>query len=160
MVLLEQGSCQHVGQMFRGVPHEVFPHEQNQCSEGENFKLPANFTRIHPQSVREALGLCLSLPPPRVEDWLMLQNFYEGLTTMSKGTSMLLLEEHSSPSPSTMPQHSLRKIVANQSWGEERKTQKGMHTMKETDLLAAKLDLLMKRLDDCAPKKEATTSTV
>jgi hypothetical protein len=32
--------------------------------------------------------------------------------------------------------------------------------MKETDLLAAKIDLLMKRLDDHAAKKEATTSTV
>jgi hypothetical protein len=32
--------------------------------------------------------------------------------------------------------------------------------MKERDLLAAKIDLLMKRLDDHATKKEATTSTV
>ena len=26
----------------------------------------------------------------------------------------------------------INKMVSNQSWGEERKTQKGMHTMKET----------------------------
>jgi hypothetical protein len=32
--------------------------------------------------------------------------------------------------------------------------------MKEVDLLATKIDLLMKRLDDRAAKKEATTSTV
>jgi hypothetical protein len=32
--------------------------------------------------------------------------------------------------------------------------------MKETDLLAVKIDLLMKRLDDHAVEKEATTSTV
>jgi hypothetical protein len=31
--------------------------------------------------------------------------------------------------------------------GEEHKTQKDKHTMKETDLLAAKIDLLMKWLD-------------
>jgi hypothetical protein len=32
--------------------------------------------------------------------------------------------------------------------------------MKETDLLAIKIDLLMKRLDDHAVEKEATTRTV
>jgi hypothetical protein len=35
-----------------------------------------------------------------------------------------------------------------------------MHTVKETDLLAAKIDLLMKRLDDHATDKDAMTSTV
>jgi hypothetical protein len=35
-----------------------------------------------------------------------------------------------------------------------------MHTVKETDLLAAKIDLLMKRLDDHATDKDALTSTV
>ena len=65
MVLPEQGSYQHVGQMFRGVPRKVFPHGQNQCPEGENFKLPADFTRIHSQGMGEALGLHPSLPVPR-----------------------------------------------------------------------------------------------
>ena len=32
----------------------------------------------------------------------------------------------------------IEKMVANQSWGEERKQQKGMHTMKEMDMLATK----------------------
>jgi hypothetical protein len=35
-----------------------------------------------------------------------------------------------------------------------------MHTVKETDLFATKIDLLMKRLDDRAVEKEAATSTV
>jgi len=38
----------------------------------------------------------------------------------------------------------IEKMVANQSWGEERKQQKGMHSMKEADMLAAKIDLLKK----------------
>ena len=54
----------------------------------------------------------------------------------------------------------IEKIVANQSWGEEHKQQKGMHSMKEADMLVAKIDLLMKRLDDRATKKEAMKSTV
>jgi len=35
-----------------------------------------------------------------------------------------------------------------------------MQTVKETDMLAAKIDLLMKRLDDRAQEKEAMTSIV
>jgi hypothetical protein len=35
-----------------------------------------------------------------------------------------------------------------------------MHTVKETDMLATKIDLLMKRLDDHAQEKEAMTSTI
>jgi hypothetical protein len=35
-----------------------------------------------------------------------------------------------------------------------------MHTVKEKDLLAAKIDLSMKRLDDRIADKDATTSTV
>ena len=35
-----------------------------------------------------------------------------------------------------------------------------MHTVNEADMLAAKIDLLMKRLDDRAAEKEAMKSTV
>ena len=52
----------------------------------------------------------------------------------------------------------IEKMVANKSWGEGRNTQKGMHPMKEMDLLAAKIDLLMKKLDNRAT--EPTTGTV
>ena len=54
----------------------------------------------------------------------------------------------------------IEKMVANQSWGEERKQQKGMLTVKETDMLATKMDLLVKRLDLRATEKEAMKSTV
>jgi hypothetical protein len=53
------------------------------------------------------------------------------------------------------------KMVANQGWGEDRtpaKTQKGMHTVKEMDLLAAKIDLLLKKFDERAT--DINTSTV
>jgi hypothetical protein len=54
-------------------------------------------------------------------------------------------------------------MVTNQGWSEERtqpKIQKGMHTMKETDMLATKMDLLLKRLDERATEKEAMYDTV
>jgi len=37
---------------------------------------------------------------------------------------------------------------------------KGMHTVKETYMLAAKIDLLIKRLDERADEKEAIYGTV
>jgi predicted RNase H-like nuclease (RuvC/YqgF family) len=54
----------------------------------------------------------------------------------------------------------INKMLSNQSWGEERKTQKGMHTVKETDMLAAKIELLMKRLEEWAQDKEVMKGTV
>jgi len=82
-----------------------------------------------------------------MEDWLVLQNFYEGLTPMSKGHvdaaaggAFLSLTIKNA---TTL----IEKMVANHSWGEGRKTQKVMHTVKETDLLAAKIYLLMKILN-------------
>ena len=54
----------------------------------------------------------------------------------------------------------INKMVSNQSWGEERKLQKGMHTMKETDMLAAKIDILLSRLNKRAHEKEAMKATV
>jgi hypothetical protein len=51
-------------------------------------------------------------------------------------------------------------MVANQSWGEERKEQKGMQTVKEVDMLATKMDLLLKRLDERATDKEAMKSII
>jgi hypothetical protein len=44
----------------------------------------------------------------------------------------------------------VKKMVSNQGWSEEhlQPHTKGMHTVKEMDMLAAKMDLLMKRLDE------------
>jgi hypothetical protein len=54
----------------------------------------------------------------------------------------------------------IEKMVANQSEGEKRKQQKCMHTMKEADMLAIKMDLLLKRLDERAANKEAMKGTI
>jgi len=82
-----------------------------------------------------------------MENWLVLQNFYERLTPMSKGHvdaadggAFLSLTIDGAMALT-------KKMVANQSHGEERKQQKGMHTVKGVDMLATKMDLLLKRLD-------------
>ena len=93
----------------------------------------------------------LACPHYGMDKWLVLQSFYNGLTTTSRahldaaaggayldlmiGKAMALIE----------------KMVSNQDWNEERsqpRTEGGMHTVKETDMLAAKLDLLLKKLDE------------
>ena len=44
----------------------------------------------------------------------------------------------------------INKMVSNQAEGRKGKQKKGMHTVKETDMLSTKIDLLMKRLDERA----------
>jgi hypothetical protein len=66
-------------------------------------------------------GAC---PHHEILDWLVLQNFYEGLMTMSKGhidaaargAFLSLIVANAT----TL----IEKMVANQSWGEDHKTQK------------------------------------
>ncbi len=56
----------------------------------------------------------------------------------------------------------IEKMVSNMGWSEERlqTSQRGMHTVKETELLAAKLDLLMKRLDDHEKRPQGTVKAL
>jgi hypothetical protein len=52
----------------------------------------------------------------------------------------------------------VEKMASNQGWNEERtQTRKrggGMHQLKEVNILSAKMDLLMKRLDERADEKK------
>ena len=95
-----------------------------------------------------------------MEEWLVLQNFYVGLTPMSKGHVDATAGGAFLYLTTNVAKAVIKKMVANQSWGEEHKQQKGMHSMNEANMLAAKIDLLMKRLDDRAAEKEAMKSTV
>ena len=54
------------------------------------------------------------------------------------------------------------KMLSNQGWGDERGTtkQKGMHTLKEVDMLSAKMDLLMKRLEERSNEKDVMRNPV
>ena len=93
----------------------------------------------------------LACPHLGMDEWLMLQSFYNGLTTTSRahldaaaGGAYLDLTIAKATAL-------IKKMVSNQGWNEEHsqpRTKGGMHTIKETDMLAAKLDLLMKKLDE------------
>jgi rubrerythrin len=81
-----------------------------------------------------------------MDDWIILQNFYNRLTptaydhinAAAGGAFFSLTIDRA--------QALIAKMVSNQCWNEERlqPRQRGMHTVKETNMLAAKLDLLKK----------------
>src|SRR6185295_3969019 len=86
-----------------------------------------------------------------MDEWLVLQSFYNGLTTTSRthldaaaGGAYLDLTI-------TKATTLIENMVSNQGWNEERslpRTKGGMHTIKEMELLAANLDLLLKKHDE------------
>ena len=97
-----------------------------------------------------------------MEDWLILQNFYNGLTSTSRAqidaTTGGAFFSHIVSRATAL----IEKMVSNQGWSEDRlQTQEdGMHTAKETDMLAKKLDLLIKHLDEHDTIKGKTYGTV
>jgi hypothetical protein len=78
-----------------------------------------------------------------MEDWLLRQTFYHGLTTSARENidaaargSFLSLTIHEA---TTL----VEKIASNQGWNEERtqpRKRGGMHQVKEVDMLSAKMD--------------------
>ena len=92
-----------------------------------------------------------------MENWLLMQTFYHGLTNSTRenmdaaarGAFLSL----------TLPWATalVEKIASNQGWSEEHlqpHKRGGMHQVKEVDMLSAKMDLLMKRLEDWANDKQ------
>jgi hypothetical protein len=90
-------------------------------------------------------------------DWLLMQTFYHGLTTSARENidavargSFLSLTIHEA---TTL----VEKIASNQGWNEERtqpRKRGGMRQVKEVDMLSAKMDLLMKKLDERDQQKK------
>ena len=69
--------------MLQGVPRKILPARQNKCPAQENFKFPADRDGIHPRSLGEAAGIHPGLSSG-MDEWLILQSFYNGLTTTSR----------------------------------------------------------------------------
>jgi len=101
---------------------------------------------------QEYIAAC---PHHGMEEWLIIQSFFNGLNTPAQnhidaasGGSFLSL---SVPEAKAL----VEKIASNQSWKGERQQQlhKGIHHIDSIDMLAAKIDFLMKRLE--SPHQEA-----
>jgi hypothetical protein len=87
-----------------------------------------------------------------MDEWLVLQCFYNGLLPSSRGHLDAAAGGAFLDLTITTANRLTKKIVSNQGWNDERAQTQGrskrMHTVKETDMLAAKLDALIKRIDD------------
>ena len=90
-----------------------------------------------------------------MEVWLIIQSFFHGLNMPTQyhideasGGSFLSLSVNAAKAL-------VEKITSNQSWKGERQQhpRKGIHHIDSVDMLAAKMDLLMKRLE--SPHQEA-----
>jgi hypothetical protein len=96
--------------------------------------------------MQEYVSAC---PHHGMEDWLLIHNFYHGLVLLDRshldataGGAFFLL---SVVDAKTL----IKKMVSNQGWSDDRlqPCKQGMHSIKEIDMLAAKMDLLVKRVE-------------
>jgi len=84
-----------------------------------------------------------------MDNWLILQSFYNGLSQTARdhvdatagGAFFSLTPERATSL--------VERIVSNQGWSDDRlqSRQRGMHSVKEADMLAAKIDLLLKKFE-------------
>ena len=87
-----------------------------------------------------------------------MQTFYHGLNNSTRETMDAATGGEFLSLTISQATTLVEKMASNQGWSEERtQTRKrggGMHQLKEVDMLAAKMDLLMKRLDKRTVQKK------
>jgi hypothetical protein len=92
-----------------------------------------------------------------MENWLLMQTFYYGLTNSTRETMAAAAGGAFLSLTIAQAIALVEKMASNQGWSEERtQTRKrggGMHQLKEVDMLSTKMDLLMKRLDERSREK-------
>ena len=96
-----------------------------------------------------------------MDEWLVLQSFYNGLTTTSRAHLDAVAGGAYLDLTIAEAKALIEKIVSNQGWNKERsqpRTKGGMHNIKETDMLVAKMDLLLKHLHEMQNSKSTGTT--
>ena len=85
-----------------------------------------------------------------MDEWLILQSFYNGLTMTSRAHIDAATRGAFLDMTITKDKALVEKMISNQGCSEERlqPQTKGMHTVKEMDMIVAKLDLLLKHLNE------------
>ncbi|WVZ83356.1 hypothetical protein U9M48_030514 [Paspalum notatum var. saurae] len=99
------------------------------------------------ERLQEYIAAC---PHHGMEKWLIIQNFFHGLNHAAQehldaaaGGSFLSLSVKAA-------KELIEKMTTNQGWKEERSStqSRGVHQIDSTDMLAAKMDLILKKLGD------------
>ena len=93
-------------------------------------------------------------PHHGINEWLIIQGFYHGLTSMARShldasAGGAFLQKNVKDAKDL-----IEKMVINQGWNEERLQPKktGVHALNEVDMLSAKMDLLMKKIEESSSK--------
>jgi hypothetical protein len=96
-----------------------------------------------------------------MEDWFILQSFYNGLTPTARDHIDAVAQGAFFSLTIDNAKLLMEKMVSNQGWSDKRlqPQPRGTHTVKEADMVTAKIDLLMKRLDDYTREKAAMATT-
>jgi hypothetical protein len=81
-----------------------------------------------------------------MDNWLILQNFYNGLTPTARGHVDVAAGGAFFSLTIANATKLIEKMVSNQGWSDDRlwPRQRGTHTTKEADMLNANMDLLIK----------------
>ena len=94
-------------------------------------------------------------PHHGIDEWLIIQGFYHALTGMARShldasAGGAFLQKNVKDAKDL-----IEKMVINQGWNEERLQPKkrGVHALNEVDMLSAKMDLLMKKIEESSSKK-------
>ena len=93
-----------------------------------------------------------------MENWLFMQTFYHGLSNNTRETIDATARGAFLSLTIAQATALVKKMSSNKGWSEERtqthKRSGGMHQLKEVDMLAAKMDLMMTRLDERSIEKK------
>ena len=140
-----------MGQVFHAFLAKFFPLGKTNALRGRISSFQQTGMESIPEAWERLQEYILACPHYGMDEWHVLQSFYNGLTTTSRahldaaaGGAYLDLTIAKATAL-------IEKMVSNQGWNKERsqpRTKGGMHTIKETDMLAAKLDLLLKKFDE------------
>jgi len=84
-----------------------------------------------------------------MEDWLLIQNFYHGLTQLDGSHLDVVTSATFFSLKVSNTKALIEKMVSIQGWNEEclQPRKRGKHSIKEVDMIVAKMDLLAKRLE-------------
>ena len=136
--------------MLQGVPREVLPTGQNKALCGRISSFQQTGMESIPEAWERLQEYILACPHHDMDEWLILPSFYNGLTTTSRANIDAAAGGAFLDLTITKAKELVEKMVSNQGWSDERlqPRTKGMHTVKETDMIAAKLDLLIKKLGE------------
>jgi hypothetical protein len=103
-----------------------------------------------PEAWQRLQEYILACPHHRMDEWLVLQSFYNVLTPTSRAHINAIAGGAFLDLIIAKATTLVKKMVSNQGWSEEclQPRSKGMHTVKEANMLSAKMDLLLRKLDE------------